>query len=327
MSKNYRKIPSGILRKINSFGGNVVEVRSLQKVSISNVSTFQAFGVSAQSLQIGGTWDVLLSASVGKTSKKNVHGWEIVRNDLPKYSKTFCHEIPIYGDGARNGYATVCNDREVYHRDVYSAPMLSILVTVEKLLPDDNFGLSFKVNEQFELSSTSFEEDVLFAINLLQESLGSFEVVEPSSPRVFFSELLDWQVFPPGSIEEVLSSLRASGRIGKSVDEATAKQRLELFERFEPISYMRGLGGNDTYVGAKYADDLVVFENLRYGNALYLLYADWETQSKKPRSELLRISGEKIDRVIHIGKWTNLFSEMLREQLKKRGIQIKRMNR
>ena len=47
---------------------------------------------------------------------------------------------------------------------------------------------------------------------------------------------------------------------------------LELFEQFQPIEYLKGLGGNDHYIGAKYADDLVVFENMRHGNALYVLY-------------------------------------------------------
>ena len=68
----------------------------------------------------------------------------------------------------------------------------------------------------------------------------------------------------------------------------TVSDLLLDFEQFQPIEYLKGLGGNDHYIGAKYADDLVVFENMRHGNALYVLYGDWATLSQKVWRSFLR---------------------------------------
>lgn len=323
--KNFQELPKQVSRRVEAFAGNRVEVRTLAKVHPTQLNSYMAFEIVSAKLQVGNVWNVVLPPAVGRTSKKNVEGWEVVRKDLPMYTKTFCHEIPNFGDGSRNGWSVVCQDRRVYHRDFFPPPMLSIQVVVDEALPDGRFGVSFVVLEQFDRSSASFDEDILFAINLLQESLGSFEVVEPAAPKVFFTEVLNWELFPPGSADEVLKSLKVAGRIKKADEEEAAKKRLALFERFEPLGYLRGLGGSDTYIGAKYADDLVVFENVRYGNALYLLYADWEIQSKKPRSELLRMPGDKLDRVVHNEGWTKIFEKLLREQLRKRGMRLRRM--
>lgn len=83
------------------------------------------------------------------------------------------------------------------------------------------------------------------------------------------------------------------------------------------------MGGNDHYVGAKYADDLVVFENFKHGNALYILYEDWQTLSQKPRSEILRASTKDFDRVIHTDGWETRFALLMQNELSDRGLRVK----
>ena len=106
-------------------------------------------------------------------------------------------------------------------------------------------------------------------------------------------------------------------------DLAMITERLELFEQFQPIEYLKGLGGNDHYIGAKYADDLVVFENMRHGNALYVLYDDWATLSQKPRSEILKLPTSKFDRIIHTEGWANRFAVLMQHELQARGTRIR----
>ena len=48
----------------------------------------------------------------------------------------------------------------------------------------------------------------------------------------------------------------------------------------KPTEIVLGMSGNTRYLGAKYAEDLVVFENLEYGNAIYILYENWKILSK-----------------------------------------------
>lgn len=322
MPKNFKSIPPKISTAINGAQNNALEVRALLRVSEDTCEAYEHYELNAGRLEVGHTWTLSPPSICGRTSKKNLEGWEITRRDLPKYTKTFCHDIQVFGDAARNGWATVCSDREVYHRDVYTAPMHQVIVTIEEELEGAAFGVSFRVLDHFDRNSDTFEEDILFAINLLQEVTGVAEVVEPNAPRSFHSEVLNWELFPPGDIEGVIASLRTAGRVSAG-GEDTARERLALFERFEPQHYLKGLGGTDTYVGAKYSDDLVVFENIKYGNALYVLYEDWEIQSQMPRSKLLRLSGEKLDRIVHNEGWEDIFKELLRAQMRKRGVRLR----
>jgi hypothetical protein len=48
--------------------------------------------------------------------------------------------------------------------------------------------------------------------------------------------------------------------------------------RAEPTNYIQGQ--ELRLLSAQFADDLVVFENLRYGNAVYLLYQNWDDVSR-----------------------------------------------
>jgi hypothetical protein len=65
----------------------------------------------------------------------------------------------------------------------------------------------------------------------------------------------------------------------------------------KPEKYIRGVGSFDGYIGAQFAEDLVVFENWRYGNALYILYESWEEISKRSRVDLLGDHDAHFDRI------------------------------
>ena len=62
-----------------------------------------------------------------------------------------------------------------------------------------------------------------------------------------------------------------------------------------------------------------MFENLRYGNALYILYGDWQDVSKRSRLDLLKGTDESYDRIRHDDGWEHRFVEHMRLQLKRRG--------
>lgn len=317
LPKNFRVLPDNLLAKIKSIPTERIEVRTVVKFEWHKLQSNDS-AIKIDQLHPGRCWSYTPNPSNGNTSKKNVLGWEVTRDDLPKYTKTFCHEIHPYGDTRR--WATACRDREVYHKDLYSPPDHSIEVSVEDVQVGESVVLAFTIEDHFEKSSSTFLDDVLFAVNLLQENFGSVDIVQPNSPRTFFTETLDWELFPPGDVGAVISSFQDSGRLSKDEDLQVATERLELFRSLKPQNFLKGLGGNNTYVGAKYSDDLVVFENLRKGNAIYILYEDWEHQSKLPRSQLLQLSGEKLDRIVHTGNWKSLFLKLMRRQIRKRNV-------
>jgi hypothetical protein len=107
-------------------------------------------------------------------------------------------------------------------------------------------------------------------------------------------------------------------------DEATRKrieERYDFFERLKPQAFIQGLGGFRRYFGAKFADDLVAFENMSYGNAVYVMFSDWQKQSRKTRTELLGSGRQGADfvRVIHGSGWKNAVTRVIKAaQQKKR---------
>lgn len=60
--------------------------------------------------------------------------------------------------------------------------------------------------------------------------------------------------------------------------------------------------GSSAYFGAQFADDVVVFENINFGNAAYVLYEGWKEMSKLSRTELLR-DENSFDRIVHSKGW------------------------
>ena len=48
----------------------------------------------------------------------------------------------------------------------------------------------------------------------------------------------------------------------------------------------------------------LVFENVEYGNAIYVMFDNWEELSQKSRVDLLSGKfGENFERVVHTGDW------------------------
>jgi hypothetical protein len=54
-----------------------------------------------------------------------------------------------------------------------------------------------------------------------------------------------------------------------------------------------------------------VFENLKYGNALYVLYEDWDEVSRRSRLDLLRDHDASFDRIIHTEDWEDRFHHLV----------------
>lgn len=319
--KSFRKLPSNLEVEIDRIESSNIKVLAGKIVSLEEIEdgTYSHLNLNSDNMLVGQAWEILPNPSIGIRSKRNIEGWEIVRKDLPKFTKYFYHDIAIYGDASRNGTTTAAIPREVYERDDFPPYFFHIGISIQEQRQDGSLGVVFSVDEIFSKESQTFDEDLLFAINLLQENTGVSGVVEAENPEYVFSRSIDWSVFPPGNMDEVRLAL-CEGRTGISQD--TVSERLSLFEQFRPIEYLRGLGGNDHYIGAKYADDLVVFENLKYGNALYALYENWEELSRKPRNELLKLQSSQYDRIIHTQGWETRFVVLMQKQLEERGTRV-----
>jgi hypothetical protein len=65
--------------------------------------------------------------------------------------------------------------------------------------------------------------------------------------------------------------------------------RYALLEQLKPQAYVSGTSGFNRYFGAQFKDNLVVFENLEYGNAIYAMSENWAELSKLSRTDLLKL--------------------------------------
>lgn len=322
--RGFRALPQTIRAELDRITETDVKVLAGKRISVADVvaGTYLHLGLTNETLLVGQSWEVVPHASIGTTSKRNSEGWTVTRKDLPKFRKYFYRDIPIYGDASRNGWTTAAIPREVYETDSYPPYLFQIEISIQEDLGDGRFGVVFSIDEVFSKESVSFKEDLLFAVNLLQENTGVSGVVPAANPDFVFTSQLQWDVFPPGQIADLALLVQQSGR-RTAPDLEVITERLELFEQFQPLEYLKGLGGNDHYIGAKYAEDLVVFENMRHGNALYVLYSDWSTLSKRSRSEILRMPSSRFDRIIHTEGWANRFAVLMQHELQARGRRIK----
>jgi hypothetical protein len=263
---------------------------------------------------------VLPPAKFGKFADRNRNGWEVKRTDLPKIIKSFSWETPNFGDAFTYGTHTHYRDRQVYQLEVFEPRLFPIKIELLNSPEAEAALIKFEVGQLLNKRSAGFETDLLFCLNLLQESTGVSGVYASEATREDFigTVHLDWEVFPPGKADELIAFIKKNSG-GLSPQKAgVVAERIKLFGTLPVKQFIYGsgsFGGAGAYVGALYADDLVVFENMTYGNALYVLYDDWQDVSKRSRLELLRGTTENFDRVVHTDGWEQRFQELIQKRL------------
>lgn len=321
--RNLRIIPHAVRAKLDAapdaeFVAGVVKAVPLAAIQAGR---FTHLGIKVVNGEVSNPARSRPPAEMGSYSKKNREGWEVVRRDLPMITQTRSFDTPNFGDWS-NGSHTVEVDRDVYQRD-YFDPLDSDII-VEKLRVGSNGEIVFKFLVDFPLDRKlqNFEEDLLFALNLLQENLGTSDVLPRDANRddLLSTLELDWEIFPPGTVDEVVR--RTIGRLGRASpeQEALVRERIQLFSKLKPKKHIHGRGGLNRYIGALFADDLVVFENIHYGNALYVLYQDWAQVSQRSRVDLLKCRDVRFERFVHCEGWIERFTNHIRAEKRRRGI-------
>jgi hypothetical protein len=317
------KVPPSVRAKLNDIDVELILVAATKQVPFADIAggLYAHLGLTVENDSAIVGDPVMPDESIGKWSRRNVEGWEIKRTDLPMITKTFVWETPNFGDGGRYGWHTHSQDREVYQRQIFEPRRLQVATEILNNNGAQTSLVKFSVEHLLDRKHPNFESDLLFTLNLLQENTGACGVFASNATREDFvgTIALGWDIFPPGTADEVIASLRKS-KGGMAPDiEANARSRTVLFNKLEPTAYLNGIGSFGSYFGALFADDLVVFENLQYGNALYILYADWQGVSKRSRLDLLQGTDENYDRIRHDEGWERRFVDHMRVQLKKRG--------
>lgn len=326
---NYQKIPPHVQSSLDDIDGSLIAIAATKKVSRDDIATglYAHIGLRISNGEVVTSGPISPPTDVGKWSARNSIGWDRKRHDWPMVQKTWTFESPNFGDGARNGWTMQSRTMDVYQHQVFEPQGM----TVEPTILEDRGGnvivVKFALTPMLEREMPEFDLMLLWSINVLQENTGVTGVFPSDATREEYISTvnLDWQIFPPGTNDEVVARLLGSAHPANAPDfKKHVRERVGLFEGFEPKAYIRGQGGFGSYFGAQFADDLVIFENLKYGNAVYLLYQNWTEVSQRSRLDLLRDQDAHFDRVVHTEGWQARLTALLHDKLFERGLRRRR---
>lgn len=243
---------------------------------------------------------------VGTYSRTNVEGKEIIRKDLPKTTKTVYIETPNYGDWSLGSH-TVDIRREVYQRDLIAPKELELKIERlgEEVKAENFFVFRFTVDIVLTRNDKYFKADLLYSLNLLQENVGATNVFPNNSELGEYLKTINvsWEILPPGDRDKVIFRMLSGFKTPTKEIRDKIIKRYNLLTKLKPAAFISGTNGFRRYFGAKFSDKLVVFENLEYGNAIYVMFEDWQLLSKLSRLELLGSKREGFIRIVHKSGW------------------------
>lgn len=320
--RSFRKLPPGVLERVAGFARDECQAACVRRIGRQEIED----GVFAH---IGMQWDgdkpafhevVVPDPANGQYSRINVEGFTIVHKDRPMVSKTFEIITPDWGDWSRGSHI-VSWERDVYQRDVVPPRELGLLI---ELIGEDvvaeAYVFRFAVDEVLDRTAPIFPDRLLFALNLLQENVGGHGVFPSDATAADYlgSLYVAWELLPPGERDDDIA------RILRGVKSDDPQVRERLVERYDLLAFLRPLrfvqsaNGFRHYFGAQFAPDLVVFENVEYGNAVYVMFEEWETLSRKSRTELLAQHPDRVVRIPHTSRWRRRLADLIREERQKR---------
>jgi hypothetical protein len=321
MRKNINKIPKDIYIKLETITDKNIVVGCAVKFKAEDILSgkLMHLGIILTSDGLQFPSSIIPSEDNGKYSNININGQEIVRDDLPKETHYNSIETPNWGD-SYNGTHTVNLPYKKYPREFRSPRELEILISCKNIEPNlPNYIIAFQVQEVLEKNSKDFKNKLFENLNLLQENIGTFGVEASDVPLTEYAKSLhvSWEILPPGTLDDTIQRI-FHGKTPTTQEKDAAKERYEFFQSLKPKSLVYGHSGFRRYFGALIEDNLVIFENITYGNAIYILFDNWEELSKRSRIDLISGKfGTSFERVIHTRGWKDEVKFIVSKRIKK----------
>lgn len=318
--RNFRKTPDSIVKKVARIDGDQIIVAAVKKIAASELRAglYQhlemSYGTDAPIFP-----DRLMPHPMnGKFSMWNAQGREIIRRDLPMITKTFSVEAPNFGDWSYGSH-DVSWDREVYQRDFVPPSETELSIALLRTEPGDDpkFVFRFRVEQILSKASPDFADELFSTVNLLQENVGAADVFRSEAEAAEYLKTISvrWEILPPGERTETLNRVLSKFRNPSDDLKQKLLARYALLEKLKPVAYISGTSGFQRYFGAQFKDDLVVFENLEYGNAIYVMFENWEELSKLSRMDLLRNRHNGFERIVHRSGWEQVLRDFIRGRM------------
>jgi hypothetical protein len=313
MPKNFRKIPHEVLQRLKTFALDDVVVACAKQLRPQDIDRYGHLGLRLEGGRLVIPSPFVPDVSAGRYSRINVEGKDKKRRDLPMVPKEFSFITPDWGDWSKGSHI-VSFTRSVYQREFIPPKEIELVITLLEER-DGIFVGKFAVDQVINRRSEDFEAELLYNLNILQENTGSVDVfpTEATFEDYVATIRVDWELLPVGELEahEAVNRLLRGKRPITPEQRAAMEERLATFAEWKPTHFVAGTSGFVRYFGAKYADDFVVFENVRYGNAIYVMFERWEELSKRSRIDLLKGNREGFERIEHREGWERRLESML----------------
>lgn len=306
--KNVQKVPEKIIRKIEKVQDETVVVATVKEITKEEIiqGKYQHLLISYDD-ELVYEDTIFPNSLVGRYSNYNANGRTIIRKDLPKGPKSFTNTVPIFGDWGK-GSVDVTRTILVFPREYWLPQNYKIKISLleEK---EESFDFKFSIDILLLKTDEKFMDKLLYQCNILMENTGQCDVFAKEATDKDYIDTLqvEWEIFPPGqgNFEKNLQRLISKHRNPSKKIIDIYSDRMEFFEELKPIRYISGTNSFSSYFGAQITKNLVVLENASYGNAIYILFEEWEELSKKSRTELLNSTDRNFERITHTGNWKN----------------------
>jgi hypothetical protein len=318
--QNLLKIPRSIVDKLAALDVDDIVVACVRHLTVAEVDNFGHLNLRVTNGALVVPPATIPPKRMGRYSSTNVDGRVVVRRDLPKVYKSFSVEAP---DWNGSGTHEVSWTREVYERDFIEPKYLPLSMEQIPQPPGTlGFTVKFQIDQTLARAAPDFEADLLYNLNILQENVGSVSIFPSAATLADYASTVrvKWEFLPPGNIDLVIQRLTQGMTVLTAAEAREVRERLTILENLTPDKYVVGSSGFQRYFGAMFGNDFVAFENLTYGNALYVMYKDWPTLSTRSRIDLLKGPREGFVRLPHSGTWSKRLKELVQEYRRPRGI-------
>ena len=313
--KAFRHIPEYIMAKISQLKEDYFKVEAVVSIPKTKLKSGQYSHIGIENSDTFPS-SILPRETTGHASFYNLNQRVIIKRDEPKVLKSFYWEAPNFGDPDK-GWHEIYFTKMVYSR-VYIEPQY-LHIEIEKLQESDIEAVfKFSIDRAISKADPNLATELLSELNLLQENVGSSDVFPLNTPVTDYLNTitLAWEIFPKGTKDQELSYLVGKFSPKDKKEESELIDRYEVIKSLNPKEIYTGLCGMHKYFAAVIREDIVICENLRYGNAIYILRENWPDLSKKDRLTLLAYHREEIIRIFHTSNYQrHLYLEISRLML------------
>jgi hypothetical protein len=249
----------------------------------------------------------------GIYARRNRNGIVWVLKNLPKITKTYSFDSPNFGDPDK-GYHTTTWSRKVYQRRLEPPRDWDVALTVINQ-DEKHVRIKVAINAILDRNHPDFRNDLFFAINLLQEQCRDCHVFDAAVTDEELARVttVGWEIFPPGTMDRTLSEITKRLHNPTPERKCEIQKRTNVLDRLHPTEYILGRGMNSRYFGAKFGENIVVFENLDYGNAIYILFDNWQEISQMSRVDILKRHERDFIRIFHKKGWEKVLKRQIDE--------------